>query len=193
MPAIQPGEPVISTVYPIQRSTHRKPRVCTVSANQLRSDGGSSWKAGSSWGDRCRPSTSRCGWYCGTTSRLTRRACAHSLGSFRCSLAGSAGGNMRSYTSRASRIRRARSRSDFGINRTTSPMCAPRQDATEEANIMPSRERGSQPTPVAHTAPLAMSVMPAMKSTVSARVSIQSPRMMRLNRWTVRSRLALKR
>jgi hypothetical protein len=32
-----------------------------------------------------------------------------------------------------------------------------------------------------------------MKNTVSARVSIQSPRMMRLNRWTVRSRLALKR
>jgi hypothetical protein len=58
---------------------------------------------------------------------------------------------------------------------------------------MPSGERGSQPIPVAHTAPLAMSVMPAMKNTVSARVSIQSPRMMRLNRWTVRSRLALKR
>jgi hypothetical protein len=124
---------------------------------------------------------------------LTHRACAHSLGSFRCSLAGSAGGNMRSYASRASRIRRARSRSDFGINRTTSLMCAPRQDATEEANIMPSGERGSQPIAVAHTAPLAMSAMPAMKNTVSARVSIQSPRMMRLNRWTVRSRLDLKR
>jgi hypothetical protein len=41
-----------------------------------------------------------------------------------CSLIGSAGGKMLSYIARASRIKRARSRSDFGENRTTSPICA---------------------------------------------------------------------
>src|ERR1700688_4408755 len=43
----------------------------------------------------------------------------HCLGS-RWTLTGVAGGNMLSYTARASRIKRARSRSDFEINRTTS-------------------------------------------------------------------------
>ncbi len=42
-----------------------------------------------------------------------------------CSLTGSAGGKMLSYIARASRIKRARSRSDFGENRTISPMFAP--------------------------------------------------------------------
>jgi hypothetical protein len=42
-----------------------------------------------------------------------------------CSLTGSAGGKILSYIARASRIRRARSRSDFGINRITSPIVAP--------------------------------------------------------------------
>lgn len=42
----------------------------------------------------------------------------------------------------------------------------------------------SHPVPAAHTAPPAMSVMPAMKRIVSARVSNQLLRMLRLNRWT---------
>jgi hypothetical protein len=42
-----------------------------------------------------------------------------------CSLTGSAGGKMPSYIARASRIRRARSRSDLGTNRRTSPMFTP--------------------------------------------------------------------
>jgi hypothetical protein len=41
-----------------------------------------------------------------------------------CSLTASVGGNILSYIARASRIKRARSSSDFGINRKTSPMCA---------------------------------------------------------------------
>src|SRR5258705_1114517 len=41
------------------------------------------------------------------------------------SLTGSAGGKMLSYIARASRIRRARSRSDFGTNRIISPIFAP--------------------------------------------------------------------
>jgi hypothetical protein len=41
------------------------------------------------------------------------------------SLAGSAGGKMLSYAARAARIRRARSRSDFEINRITSPISVP--------------------------------------------------------------------
>src|SRR5204863_8778278 len=40
----------------------------------------------------------------------------------RCSRTGSDGGKTLSYIARASRIRRARSRSDFGTNRITSPM-----------------------------------------------------------------------
>lgn len=40
------------------------------------------------------------------------------------------------------------------------------------------------PIPAAHTAPPAISVMPAMNRIVSARVSIQLLRMLRLNRWT---------
>jgi hypothetical protein len=146
---IQPGEPIISTVYPIQRSTHRKPRVCKPVA-QRRGLVMEGWIIGGAI--VVAPLRRGAAGAAALTSRLTRRACAHSLGSFRCSLAGSAGGNMRSYAARASRIRRARSRSDFGINRTTSLMCAPRLDATEEANIMPSGERGSQPIPVAHRA-----------------------------------------
>jgi hypothetical protein len=51
MPAIQPGEPVISTIYPIRD----QPTASPVSANQLRSDGGSSWKAGSSVGRSLSP------------------------------------------------------------------------------------------------------------------------------------------
>jgi hypothetical protein len=39
-----------------------------------------------------------------------------------CSLTGSAGARMLSYLARAARIRRARSRSDFGTNRITSPI-----------------------------------------------------------------------
>jgi hypothetical protein len=41
-----------------------------------------------------------------------------------CSLTASVGGNMLSYIARASRVKRARSSSDFGTNRKTSPMCA---------------------------------------------------------------------
>jgi len=43
----------------------------------------------------------------------------------RCSLIGTDGGNMLSYMARASRTKRARSSSDFGINRMTSPIFAP--------------------------------------------------------------------
>ena len=43
----------------------------------------------------------------------------------RCSLTGSAGGKMLSYIAWASRTKRARSRSDFGTNRITSPIFAP--------------------------------------------------------------------
>ncbi len=43
----------------------------------------------------------------------------------RCSLIGTAGGNMLSYMARASRTKRARSSSGFGINRMTSPIFAP--------------------------------------------------------------------
>ena len=42
-----------------------------------------------------------------------------------CSLTGSAGGKMLSYTARASRTKRARSRSDFGTNRIVSLIFAP--------------------------------------------------------------------
>ena len=55
------------------------------------------------------------------------------------------------------------------------------------------RVRPSYPRPAAHTAPPAMNVMPTMKSIVSARVSIQLLRMVRLNRWTAQNRVALKR
>lgn len=51
---------------------------------------------------------------------------AYCLGS-RGSPTGPAGGNMLSYSARASRTKRARSSSGFGINRTTSPISAPRQ------------------------------------------------------------------
>jgi len=37
-------------------------------------------------------------------------------------------GNMLSYIARASRTRRARSSSRFGINWTTSPICSPRRE-----------------------------------------------------------------
>src|SRR5882757_7395479 len=69
-------------------------------------------------------------------------ATAQSLGSS-CSLTGSAGGNMRSYIARASRIKRARSSSDFGTNCTTSPMYAPGQEIRNDGmtNIMPSRSK----------------------------------------------------
>src|SRR3954469_14910554 len=58
----------------------------------------------------------------------------------------------------------------------------------------PVRHRGfdclpAQPIPAAHTTPPAMSVMPAMNRIVSARVSNQSLRMLRLNRWTVPGRV----
>jgi hypothetical protein len=43
------------------------------------------------------------------------------------SLTGLEVGNMLSYSARASRTKRARSSSDLGINRTTSPMCTPRR------------------------------------------------------------------
>src|SRR6266704_3131280 len=43
----------------------------------------------------------------------------------RSSLIGTAGGNMLSYMARASRTKRARSSSGFGINRMTSPIFAP--------------------------------------------------------------------
>src|ERR1700687_236472 len=43
----------------------------------------------------------------------------------RSSLIGTAGGNMLSYMARASLTKRARSSSDFGINRMTSPIFAP--------------------------------------------------------------------
>ena len=42
-----------------------------------------------------------------------------------CSMTGSVGGKMLSYIERASRIKRARSRSDFVTNRITSPIFAP--------------------------------------------------------------------
>jgi hypothetical protein len=56
-------------------------------------------------------------------------------------LTGTAGGNMLSYIARASRIRRARSRSDFAMNRTTSPNVRSMQGryVSGDANIMPSR------------------------------------------------------
>jgi hypothetical protein len=56
---------------------------------------------------------------CGHPARHRTQARAYSLAS-RCSLT-AAGGKMRSYIARASRIRRARSGSDFGINRTILP------------------------------------------------------------------------
>jgi len=52
----------------------------------------------------------------------------------RSSLIGTADGNMLSYAARASRTNRARSSSDFGINRMTSPIFAPKM-----SYIMPSR------------------------------------------------------
>ena len=55
--------------------------------------------------------------------------------------------------------------------------------------FLPALHRGfdclrSHPIPAAQTAPPAMSVMPAMNRIVSARVSNQLLRMLRLNRWT---------
>jgi len=41
--------------------------------------------------------------------------------------------------------------------------------------------------PAAHANPLATSVTPAMKSAISNRVSVQSLRILRSNRWTDRS------
>jgi hypothetical protein len=45
----------------------------------------------------------------------------------------------------------------------------------------------SHPMPAAHANPLATSVTPAMKSAISNRVSVQSLRILRSNRWTDRS------
>ena len=59
----------------------------------------------------------------------------------------------------------------------------------EGVEFLPARHRGfdclpAHPIPAAHTTPPAMSVMPAMNRIVSARVSNQLLRMLRLNRWT---------
>jgi hypothetical protein len=50
-------------------------------------------------------------------------------------LNGSAGGKMLSYIARASRIRRARSRSDFETNRTISPMFGSKQPLDNKSSF----------------------------------------------------------
>ena len=69
--------------------------------------------------DRALPASIWLPHLCGD-GRSVAQSSAHCLGS-RCPPAGAADGNMVSYIARASRIKRARSRSDFGMNRTTSP------------------------------------------------------------------------
>jgi hypothetical protein len=64
----------------------------------------------------------------------------------------------------------------------------------EGVEFLPARHRGfdclpAHPIPAAHTTPPAMSVMPAMNRIVSARVSNQLLRMLRLNRWTAPGRV----
>ena len=64
----------------------------------------------------------------------------------------------------------------------------------EGVEFLPARHRGfdclpAHPIPAAQTTPPAMSVMPAMNRIVSARVSNQLLRMLRLNRWTAPGRV----